>query len=108
MVKRASCWEAVEKRTEAYLPSMVSSCDGGLWSGVELIYFTSPTEKAENSCESTFSGSWLAPAAVKSKLTGSGAACLTGSGSGIYFSSVTSSVSSPASFLDFFFLAKNL
>lgn len=38
--------DAAMKRTVAYLPSIVSSWVGGLLSGTELVYLTSPTEKA--------------------------------------------------------------
>ena len=39
-----SCSEAVMKSTVAYLPSIVSSYDGGLLSGTEFTTLVSPNE----------------------------------------------------------------
>jgi len=49
----------------AYLPSIVSSWEGGLLSGVDLIYFTSPTVNAAYSSFGTNSSGCLAVASLK-------------------------------------------
>jgi len=63
------------KSTEAYLPSMVSSLLGALWSGVESILGISPREKnvAEEATGAASSGTGSGSAITAgSSATGSG------------------------------------
>lgn len=105
----------------AYLPSMVSSYDGGLLSGTELVTLISPTEKAPNNDLSTCSAACLALAPLQSALAAGSGVALTGSGVATTGSSTAASTSSTCSgsakssssvaswaFFLFFFLANCL
>ena len=83
MAKSDSYSEAVENNTPAYLPSIVSSTIGGLWSGALLVLVIVPALKELNkSLDTSYAGCEVL-AAEKSGLGSSGSGVAVGSGVGV-------------------------
>ena len=79
MAKSDSYSEAVENNTPAYLPSIVSSTIGGLWSGALLVLVIVPVLKELNkSLDTSYAGCEVL-AAEKSGLGSSGSGVGVGS-----------------------------